>query len=187
MINISDLRPGNIYSEDGSLYQVLEYMHQKIARGTGKVVLKAKNLTTGSTLRKAYQSGIKVEPVQLETSTAQFLYVGNQDQAVFLDTSTYEQFEVEVDLLEGKMPYLKEGMEVTLRKHEEVIVEVTLPIKHEYMVSDAPPDARGDTSGGGGKEVTIETGAMVRAPMFIKKGDMIRVDTRNGKYIERVK
>jgi len=186
MINISDLRPGNIYSEDGSLYQVLEYMHQKIARGTGKVVLKVKNLSSGSTLRKAYQSGIKVEPVQLETSTAQFLYV-NQDQAVFLDTSSYEQFEVEVALLEGKMPYLKEGMEVTLRKYEEVIVEVTLPIKHEYMVNDAPPDARGDSASGGVKEVILETGATVKAPMFIKKGDMIRVDTRNGKYIERVK
>lgn len=175
-----------MYREDENLFQVLDFMHQKIARGTGKVVLKVKNLDTGDTLRKTYQSGAKVEPVQLETMTAQFLYI-NQDQAVFLDNRTYEQFEVSTDKLQDKLTFLIEGMEVSLRKNEDTIIEVTLPIKYEYKVIDAPPDARGDTSGGGGKEVTIETGAMVRAPMFIKKGDMIKVDTRNGKYIERAK
>lgn len=186
MLNITDLRTGNMYGEDGNLFQVLDFMHQKIARGTGKVVLKVKNLDTGDTLRKTYQSGTRVEPVQLETLTAQFLYI-NQDQAIFLNNNTYEQFEVDTDLLKNKLTFLIEGMEVSLRKNEDTIVEVTLPIKYEYRVIDAPPDARGDTSGGGGKEVTIETGAMVRAPMFIKKGDMIKVDTRNGKYIERAK
>jgi len=186
MLNVTELRPGNVYTQDGNLYQVLEYKHQKLARGAAKAVLKVKNLDTGSTVRKAYQSGTKVQKVQLETKAAQYLYC-SQDQIVFLDNSTYEQFEVDSDILSEKQSYLKEGMEVTLKQHGDNIVEVALPLKYEYLVIEAPPDARGDTSGGGTKDVLIESGATVKVPMFIKKNDTIKVDTRNGKYIERAK
>ena len=186
MLNVTELRPGNVYKQDGNLYQVIDYKHQKLARGTAKAVLKVKNLNTGATVRKAYQSGVKVEPDQLETVNAQFLY-SNQDQIVFLDNVSYEQFEVERSMIEDRLPYLKNGMEVSLRKHEDAIVDITLPVKQKYKVIDAPPDARGDTSGGGMKDVTIETGLSVKVPMFIKKNDTIRIDTRNGKYVERAK
>jgi elongation factor P len=163
----------------------LEYKHQKIARGGGKVIVKVKDLTTGAQLRKTYQSGAKLQKVRLKTLQAQYLY-RNGSSFVFMDRENFEQFELSGNVVGDSARFLKEGLLVKLRFFEGQVVDFELPIKVEYTVEEAPPDIRGDTSQGGVKEVVLENGLKVRAPMFIKKSDKIVIDTRTGKYIERV-
>jgi elongation factor P len=185
MISVTDFRSGTIFLEDGRLYKVVEYRHQKIARGSGKIIVKVRDLESGAIVRKTYQSGTKVGEVRLDTVEGQYLYrVGIRYN--FMNNSDYSQFEVDQSIVGERGVFLKDGLVVKLRSYEGKIVDLELPIKVEYRVVEAPPDIRGNTSQGGTKEVVLEGGLKVNVPMFIKKSDVVRVDTRSGEYVERV-
>lgn len=185
VIPVTDLRPGMIYRDGNSLFRIIDYKHQKIARGGATVIVKVRDLKKGAVLRKTLQSGSKVESVRLASVRAAYLYQQG-DHFVFMDNKTYEQFEVSRQQLGSNVEFLKEGLEVTVRLHEGKVIDIELPLKVDYAVVEAPPDVRGDTSQAGVKEVTLENGLKIKTPMFIKKDDRIIIDTRTGKYIERV-
>lgn len=185
MIPVTDLRPGIIYKEQDRLYRVLDYKHQKLGRGGATIIVKVQDLNRETILRKSFHSGSKVEGVQLASVRATYLYQQG-DHFVFMDNKTYEQFEVSRQQLGGHVWFLKEGLEITVRLHEEKVIDIGLPLKVDYTVVEASPDVRGDTSQAGVKEVTLENGLKIKTPMFIKKDDKIIIDTRTGKYIERV-
>lgn len=185
MIKSTDLRENTIYQEGRKLYRVISYAHQKIARGGGKVIVKVRDLESGAILRKTYPSEYKADDVYLTTAKAQFLYK-ERENLVFMNNTSFEQFDVEKSMLGEQARFLKEGLEVKLRLFKKKIVDVELPIKVVYTVKNAPPDIRGNTAQGIVKEVELENDLKVRVPMFIKKGDEVRIDTRSGKYIERV-
>lgn len=184
MINLTDLRAGHFFREGDELYRVIDYKHQKIGRGSANIIIKARNLKSGSIVRKTYISGAKVEEVKFELVRAQFLY-SQDNQFFFMDAENFEQFEVPEELLEDKAKFLKEGVEVNVRIFEDQVVDVDLPLKVSYRVKEAPPDIRGNTAQGVTKEVFLENNLKVKVPMFIKKDDMIVVDTRKGEYVER--
>lgn len=185
MISVTNLRQGTIFQDDNRLYRVLEYKHQKIARGGGTVIVKVRDLVDDSVLRKTYKSGKRLEKVRVDTVKVQFLYKEDSEY-VFMDEESYEQYNISAEVMQTESDYLKEGLEVKMRMFKGKVIDVILPLKIEYTVTQAPPDVRGDTSQGGVKEVTLESGLQVKVPMFIKKGDKVIVDTRDGSYVERV-
>lgn len=185
MISVTDLRPGVIYKADDGLYRVLEYKHQKLGRGGATVIVKVRDLNNGTILRRTFQSGGKVESVQLTSVSAAYLYQQGE-HFVFMDNDTFEQFEVSSQQLGKAAEFLNEGLEVTVKLYEGKVIDIELPLKVGYTVVEAPPDVRGDSSQAGVKEVTLENGLKIKAPMFIKNGDVVRVDTRDRSYVERV-
>jgi elongation factor P len=186
MIGVQDLRRGTTFvADDGNLYMVLEYEHMKKGRGNATINIKARNLRTGATLNKSFQSGSRVQDVRLETQQVQFLY-RDGDHYVFMDNATYEQPILDAQLLGDHTPYLKEGINVELLTYEGRPIDVELPTTVDLTVTETAPSFRGDTASGGGKPATLETGAVVTVPFFVAVGDTVRVDTRTGEYVTRV-
>lgn len=198
MIPVTDLRPGLIFKEQNNLFRVLEYKHQKIARGGGTIIVKVRNLRNGTILRKTFHSGAKIDSIHLTTVKAQYLYKVKSEKSkmksnkseerdfVFMDMGSFRQYNVGIKILDEKVDYLKEGLEVIVRLYEEEVIDIELPIKVDYVVTEAPPGVRGDTAQGGVKEVVLENGLTVKVPMFIKKGNIVKIDTRDSAYVERV-
>lgn len=185
MIETGDLRRGMTLLIDGELVRVLDFQHVKLGRGSAFVRLTLKNLRTGATTTTTVQAGSRFELAPLERHHVQFLYEEG-GQYHFMDTETFEQFAIDREALGEAVNYLKEGLELDLMTYEGQPVEVELPVTVELRVVDTPPGVRGDTQSGGGKPATLETGLVVTVPFFVEAGDVIRVDTRTGEYVERV-
>lgn len=186
MINVTELRNGTIFEEDGQVFLVLSYEHMKQGRGSGNVKVKVRNLKTSSTVEKSFITGARVQEVFTEKKLAQYLYETGE-MVVFMDSETYEQFEVPKRLIGDQFRYLKEGASVQLESLNGEILTIELPKNLEYVVSDAGAGVRGDSVSNVWKKATMENGLQVDVPLFIKDGDKVRVDTRTGQYIERVK
>lgn len=184
MISGNDLRPGTKILLDGTVYQVLEYQHHKPGKGSAMVRTKLKNLRTGSTVDRTFRPEEKIALAEIEERSMQFLY-RQEDLFHFMDTSTYEQISLNSSQLGNAIHYVKEGAAINIQFHGEEPVEVVLPIFVELKVTKTDPGVRGDTASGGSKPATLETGRVIQVPLFINEGDVVKVDTRTGAYVER--
>lgn len=185
MISVTQLRKGVTFLLDDQIYRVLEYDHYKPGRGAAFVRTKLRNLRTGATVNRTFLSGDRVQEVRLEHQTVQYLY-NDGDLYYFMNTETYEQPALSKEILEDVIPYLKEGITLDIEMYEGEPIGIELPTTVDLKVIEAPPGYAGDTATSATKEVILETGLKVQAPLFIEVGDVVRVDTRTGEYITRV-
>ncbi|MGD0003055.1 MAG: elongation factor P [Anaerolineaceae bacterium] len=185
MIDVNDLRKGVTFEFDGKLYKVLEYSHNKPGRGNATIRIKARDITTGTTLEKTFQSGDHVQDVRLDFHNVQYLY-SDGDNYHFMDLETFDQPAISAKVIGDAAGYIKEGMEVKLTFYEDKAIDIELPTSVDLKVTQAEAAVRGDTATGVTKKVTVETGAVVDVPYFVNSGDFIRVDTRTGTYLTRV-
>ncbi len=184
MISSNDFRPGVTIEFDGDAYQVIEFQHVKPGKGAAFVRTKMRNVRTGSTVERTFDAGEKVPKAHLERRDMQYLY-NDGDSYIFMDTQDYEQIPVsEAQLGDGKK-YLIENMEVSILFFKGEIMGVDLPGQVVLEVAETEPGIKGDTASGGTKPAILETGAVVRVPFFINVGDKLRINTKNGDYIER--
>jgi elongation factor P len=185
MIDVNELRKGVTFELDGNLFKVLEYSHNKPGRGKATIRIKARNLRTGATIDKTFNSGDRVQNIRLEFHNVQYLYFDGTHYH-FMDLDTFEQPALNIETLDDAANYLKEGLELKLTFYEGEPLDVDLPTTVDLEVTEALPAVRGDTATGVTKQVTTETGLLVDCPSFVELGDVIRVDTRSGTYVTRV-
>jgi len=186
MISSNDFRPGVTIAWNNGVWQIVEAMHVKPGKGSAFVRTKLKNVETGNVLETTFRAGEKVASAVVEKSAMQYLYKAGEKYAMMC-AETYEQIELEKGQIGPAAEFLIEGLEnITVLKYDGRIIGVELPNTVELVVAEAAPDERGDTSSGGGKPATLETGAVITVPFHVKVGDKIRVDTRSRKYITRV-
>lgn len=184
MLNLTDIKTGREIIWDDEPYVVMSYQHSMIGRGGAVMRTKLKNLLSGAIIDYTFQGAEKVEEAEISKSHAQYLYC-DKEEYYFMDAATYDQFSLPKKVL-GKMPlYLTEGTVVSILNWDGKPINLELPIKVTLKVADAPPGIKGDTASGGGKVVTLETGIQVTAPLFVKTGDSIIVNTEKGTYVSR--
>ncbi len=185
MISANELRAGVIFEMEGELYRVVEYAHSYLARRSATVRTKLKNLRTGAVIERTFSPSDRFEEVRLELRSVQYLY-SEGDLHYFMDTETYEQPTLSSQALGEAANYLKDGLILQLSMYEGRPVEVMLPITVDLKVVEAESGFKGDTATAGTKSATLETGLVVKVPLFIRAGDTIRVDSRTGEYVTRV-
>ena len=187
MATTADIKNGMCIDMDGQFYNVVEFLHVKPGKGPAFVRTKLKNVVTGRVLDRTFSSGTKLDEVRIERRPYQYLYQDDMGY-MFMNNETYEQIPIAKDLITG-VDFLKEGMEVDVVSHAETdaILFAELPVHVNLEITYTEPGLKGDTATNATKPATLETGAEVRVPLFINEGEMIRVDTRNGSYVERVK
>jgi elongation factor P len=185
MIDVNELRKGVTFTMDGELYKVIEYQHYKPGRGKAVIRTKLRNLRSGSTMDKTFTSGERVQDIRLDHQTVQYLYRDDRFY-YFMDVETFEQFPLPGNVLEDAEPFLVENMQIELSSYEGEPLDVELPITVDLEVAEAQPGFAGDTAQGATKEVTLETGLKINVPLFIEQGDVLRIDTRDGRYVTRV-
>jgi len=183
-ININDIKNGMTILMDGKLCQIVEFQHVKPGKGAAFVKMKLKNLRTGSIVEDTYNTNIKVEKAHVDRKPMQYLY-NMGDAYVFMDTNTYEQIEVPASKLEEEKKFLKENLEITINFYEGEIIGIDLPEKIEFEVVETTEATKGNTTNNALKDATIETGYVVKVPMFISNGEHIIVSTKDGKYSSR--
>ncbi len=186
MGSTSDFRNGLIIRFNNVLHQIVEWRHHKPGKGGAMVLTKLKNLKTGSTFENRFRPGESVDVVRIERRKYQYLYPEGGDLC-FMDQETYDQIHVSSDVFGDSVRFLKEGeiCEIALDGEEPISGE--LPITVNLAVTETDPGLRGDTATGGTKRATVETGAIVNVPLFIEQGEVLKIDTRTGEYLERVK
>jgi elongation factor P len=185
VISTGDLKKGVVIEMDNHLFQVMDYQHLKIGRGSAQVRMKLRNVRTGAVIDRTVQAGDRWPRARLEHRTVQFLYE-DPPNYVFMDQESFEQMTLTRELLGDAVHYLKDGLELEILMHGEEAIGVELPITVELKITQTEPGFRGDTASGGTKPATLETGLVVNIPLFVNEGETIRVDTRNNSYIERV-
>jgi elongation factor P len=186
MIGVQDLRKGSTFiDDDGNLYVVIDFSHNKQGRGNATIKTKLRNLRTGANIDRSFQSGGRVQDVRLETQKVQYLYKDGGNY-VFMDEDTYEQPTLSEEMLGDSAQWLTDGIKVELLTYEGQAIDVELPTTVDLEVVETAPSFKGDTASGGGKPARVSTGAMVQVPFFVSTGDTIRVDTRTGEYVTRV-
>ncbi|MFC2060429.1 elongation factor P [Chloroflexota bacterium] len=184
MISGSELRKGIMIELEGKLYQVIEYQHVKMKR-TALARVKLRDIRDGHTIEQSFQSDQKFVRVRLDFRSMQYLYNDN-DLYYFMDEETYEQMPLNKSQLGDAVNYLKEGSSLQISSYDGELVGVEVPITVELEVTDTGPGFKGDTATAGNKPATMETGIIIQVPLFVNNGDIIKVDTRDGSYIERV-
>ena len=187
MINAQDVKNGTCFRENGRLYFVIEFLHVKPGKGNTFMRVKYKDVVDGRVLEKRFNIGEKLEDVRVERRPFQYLYQEGEDY-IFMNNETFEQIPIAHGLING-VDFLKEGMtvDVAIDSSTDTVLMADLPTKVELMVQYTEPGLKGDTATNTLKPATLETGAEVRVPLFINEGEIIRIDTRDGSYCERVK
>ncbi len=185
MISSNDFRPGVVVTLDGDLYAIVQSQHVKRGRGSAYVRAKVRNLKTGAITERTFNAGERVPHAFLERREMQYLYHQDGDY-VFMDQQSYEQVTLGAELLGDATSYLKDNTVVTVVYFEDRPIAVDLPNSVDLAVVETAPGIRGDTVSGGSKPARLETGTMVQVPLFVEVGEVIRVDTRTGEYLERV-
>jgi elongation factor P len=185
MIDVNELRKGVTFELDGELYKVLDYQHHKPGRGKAVIRTTIRNLRTGVSIDKNFISGDRVQDVRLDHHVVQYLY-SDGDLYYFMDTKTYEQPSLSAEILGEAVDYLTDGLTLELSTYEGEPIDIELPVTVELEVVEAPLGYAGDTATGATKQVTLETGLKVQVPLFVEKGDRVRVDTRTAEYLTRV-
>lgn len=185
MISTGDLRRGMTLELDGDLWNVLEYHHLKLGRGSAQVRMKMRNVKSGTTVERTFQAGEKFRRAILDRKTVQYLYHGDGTYH-FMDTDTYEQTALSADQLGDVASYLKDGQILEILTYQDRPLGAELPPSVELEVTRADPGLRGDTATAGTKPASLETGLVIQVPLFVNEGDRVRVDTRTGQYLERV-
>jgi elongation factor P len=181
MIDSGDLRKGTTVEVDGVLYQVLDFQHIKMGRGSAQVRLKLKDVRAGHIIERAVQAGTKFSRARVERQPAQYLYA---DGALhyFMNTETYDQIALNTEQLGDAIQYLSENATCQLLTYGDEAIGIELPAAVELKVAQTDPWVRGDTAQGGTKPARLETGLTVQLPLFINTGDRVKVDTRSGEY-----
>ncbi|HSH21339.1 MAG TPA: elongation factor P [Candidatus Caenarcaniphilales bacterium] len=185
MISTGELRKGIAIELDGELWQVLDYHHIKMGRGSAQVRIKLRNLKRGQTVERSFQAGEKWPRAFLDKRQVQFLY-RDGDEHHFMDTESYEQFSMSADQLGDAVHYLNDGMLLDRTTYEGDTIGVELPVTVDLRVVETEPGFAGDTQSGARKPATTETGLVLQVPLFVQVGDTIRIDTRTGDYQTRV-
>ncbi len=185
MLDINDLKTGLTIKVDGTVFLITDAQQVKPGKGAAFVRLKLRNMRLGTVIDRTFRSGEKIEEAYVEERKVQYLYQAG-DIFHFMDTSTYDQLAIDKDRMGGTADYMKEGMIVTLLEHGGEILAVRPPMFVELKVTEADPGLRGDTAKGGTKLARLETGAAIQVPLFVKQGDIVKVDTRTGTYVSRV-
>lgn len=183
-ININDIKNGMTVIIDGNLCQIVEFQHVKPGKGPAFIRIKLKNLRTGSTVEQTFNTNIKVEKAHIDKVSVQYLY-SSGDVYVFMNNETYEQIEVSKSILGNNANYIKEGLEITIDFYDGEIIGITLPEKVEYVVTETTEAVKGNTATNAMKDATIETGLVVKVPLFINQGESIIINTSDGKYSSR--
>lgn len=187
MAEVQNLRKGDIYLEDDALLRVIDHQHIKMGRGSATVRLKVRNVRSGSTVERTYTNGTRVQEVELETHEVQYQYTDG-DFYHFMNTETYEQLALSPAELEGIAEYLTDNQIVLVQMFEEKPVSIRLPTTVDLKIVGADAAVVGDTAAGAPmKEIELETGLRIQAPMYLKVGEMVRIDTRDGSFVTRVK
>ena len=185
MISTGDLKKGITLELEGTLYTIVDFAHIKMGRGSAQVRLKLRDVKAGHTIERTFQAGEKFARARLLRQSAQYLYAdGNVHH--FMNTQTYDQIALNSDQLGDARQYLRENATCEVLIHGDQPIGVELPAAVELAVAQTDPWVKGDTAQGGTKPARMETGIMVHVPLFINSGDMIKVDTRSGQYLERV-
>lgn len=187
MANTADISRGMILKIDGSLYKVVEFGENKTARAAAKVWAKLKGVDNNRSIEQTWNSGDNIYPVRVERKSFQYLYKDDTGYS-FMEAETFEQITVQEVLIDAPQ-FLKEGQEVSalINTETELPMSIELPDKIEVLVTYSEPGMRGDTATRTLKPATVETGATVMVPLFVNEGEMIRVNTKTGDYVERVK
>ena len=184
MISVNEFKNGLTIEFDGGLWRIVEFQHVKPGKGGAFVRSKLKNLRTGALQEKTFRSTEKVEKAQVDTKKMQYLYM-NGDNFVFMDTDTYEQIELPGEEIVAEQKYLLENMVVNVMMYGSETIGVELPKTVDLTVAETEPGIRGDTSSGGTKPATMETGLVVQVPFFVNAGDKLTINTTDGSYISR--
>lgn len=184
MLTISEIKIGKniIFNDDP--YKVLYTEHSKMGRAGAVLRTRLKNLITGAVLERTFQGAEKVDEADITSSKAQYLYQEGNNFC-FMDSENYDQFSLSKDVLSEAVNYLVEGTEVTILNFNGNPINLEIPIKVKLKVVEAPPGIKGDTVSTGGKVVTLETGMKVNAPLFVKEGDTLIINTERGEYVSR--
>jgi elongation factor P len=185
MISTGELRKGVAIELDGELWQILDYHHIKMGRGSAQVRITLRNIKRGQTVERSFQAGTKWPRAQMERRPVQFLY-RDGDDFHFMDTDTYDQFSMSGESLGDATQYMKDGMTVDRTTYQGETIGVELPVTVDLQVASTEPGFAGDTASGARKPATLETGLVVQVPLFVGEGDTVRVDTRTGEYQTRV-
>ncbi len=185
MISTGDLRKGIAIELDGDLWQILDFHHIKMGRGSAQIRIKLRNIKRGQTIERSFQAGEKWPRAVLDKRPVQFLYRDGDDYH-FMEDESYEQFHLSGEQLGEVTDYLVEGMTLDRTTHQGETIGVELPISVELKVVETEPGFAGDTQSGAKKPATLESGLVVQVPIFVDEGDTIRVDTRTGEYQTRV-
>jgi elongation factor P len=185
-VSTNDLKNGMTLDLDGTLFQVVEFQHVKPGKGGAFVRTKLRNVKSGAVLEKTFNAGVKVGLAIVERKQMQYLY-GDGEDAVFMDLDSFDQVHVPTSLLGDAGRFLGESAEAQIAMHEGVPIAVDLPASVVLTITKTDPGAKGDTRTGAMKPATLDTGAVVNVPLFVEQGERIKVDTRSGEYVERVK
>lgn len=184
MIDINDIKNGMTVIVEGNLYQIVDFLHVKPGKGAAFMKTKLKNLRTGGTIEKTFNTNIKIEKANISKKTMQYLY-NTSDMYYFMDMNTYEQVELSEKQIENEKKYLKENLEVELVYFESELIGLNLPEKVEYKVTYTTDAVKGNTSTNALKDATLENGLEIKVPLFICEGDVVVISTKDGKYVSR--
>ncbi len=183
-ININDIKNGMTVIIDGNLCLIQEFQHVKPGKGPAFVRIKLKNLRTGSIVEQTFNTNIKITRAHVDKTSVQYLYASG-DNLVFMNNETYEQIEVPKNILGSDVDFIKEGIDIAIDFYEGEIIGISLPEKVEYLVTETTPAVKGNTATNAQKDATIETGKVIKVPLFINEGEKILVTTSDGKYAGR--
>jgi elongation factor P len=181
----NDLKNGMVLNLDGQLWTVVEFRHVKPGKGPAFVRTKLKNVTSGKTLDKTFNAGVKVDTANVDKRTMQYLYNDGTDY-VFMDPDTYDQLPISPAIVGDASKYMLENQDALVARHDGNVLFIELPASVALKITYTEPGLQGDRSTGGTKPATVETGAEIAVPLFLNTGDKIKVDTRDGSYLGRV-
>jgi len=184
MIDAGELRKGSAIELDGKIYQITDYHHIKIGRGSAQIRLRLCDIRSSNITERSFQASDKFTPAFLEHRSVQYLY-SDGSLYYFMDNKSYEQIALTANQIGEAINYLKEGLNLEILTHKGEAVSIELPTAVELQVTETEPGFKGDTATGGNKPAKVETGITIQVPLFITMGDIIKVDTRNGEYLEK--
>ena len=184
-VSTSDFRNGLVVESDKGLMEIVEFQHVKPGKGPAFVRTKFKYLLTGRVIEKTFRSGEKFEEARVETQTWQYLYTDG-DLYHFMHNETYEQRELSRDLVGDNAQWMKENENVSILFHDGKAIALNVPLSVELTITVSDPGVQGDRSSGATKPATLETGVTIQVPLFLEEGDVVKVDTRTGEYLERI-
>jgi elongation factor P len=184
VISVNEFKTGLTIEVEGDLFTVMDFQHVKPGKGAAFVRSKLKNLRNGNTVERTFRAGENVGRAHIENREMQYLYASGTEYT-FMDTETYDQFSLSAKQLEWELNFLKENMMIHIMSYQGEILGINLPNSIELTVAETEPGVKGNTAQGATKSAKLETGFSVQVPLFINEGDVLLIDTREGKYISR--
>ncbi|HOV26979.1 MAG TPA: elongation factor P [Pseudobacteroides sp.] len=185
MITAGDFRNGATFELDGNIFQVVEFQHVKPGKGAAFVRTRLKNIITGATVERTFNPTDKMPKAHIERKDMQYLY-NDGDLYYFMDMESYEQLPLNKSSIGDSLKFVKENEIVKILSHKGNVFGIEPPTFVELEITETEPGFKGDTATGATKPATVETGAVIKVPLFVNQGDKIRIDTRTGEYMERV-